>query len=220
MHDVVLEARGLTKRFGARTALDAVDLTLARGESVALFGANGAGKSTLLGLLAGTIRPSAGTIVTQGAAVGVVAHPTLLYDDLTARENLLFFARLYGVPEPRARVDDLLGRAGLAERGDEPVRAFSRGMQQRVSLARSLVHDPPVLFLDEPFTGLDPAGAAALRATLLALRGEGRTLVLSSHDLASGLELSDRWLVLRRGRIAREGASSGSEVRAIEEELR
>jgi heme exporter protein A len=218
MRDAILEARGLTKRFGPRVALDSVDLALARGESLALFGANGAGKSTLLGALAGTIRPTAGKVTLEGA-LGYVAHATLLYDDLTARENLVFFARLHGVDEPEARATDLLARAGLAERADDPVRAFSRGMQQRVSLARALVHDPPVLFLDEPFTGLDPAGTIAFRETLSALRGQGRTVVIASHDLASGLELSDRWIVLRRGRIASEGRSAGTDPKGLEGEL-
>jgi heme exporter protein A len=224
MREAVLEARGLTKRYGARVALDSIDLTVARDESLAIFGANGAGKSTLLGALAGTIRPTAGKVLAEGgsanAAPGYVAHATLLYDDLTARENLVFFARLHGVADPGARAADLLGRAGLAERADDPVRAFSRGMQQRVSLARALVHDPPVLFLDEPFTGLDLAGASAFRDTLAALRGRGRTVVLSSHDLASGLVLTDRWTVLQRGRIASEGRSEGTDPRALEEYLR
>jgi heme exporter protein A len=216
--DPILEAKGVSKRFGAIAALDSVDLTLRRGESVALFGPNGAGKSTLLRILTRTLRPTSGTIEDgdDAPAIGVVSHQTFLYDDLSARENLSFYARLHGVEKVPARVDALLSSAGLSARADDPVRGFSRGMQQRVALSRALVHGPALLVLDEPFTGLDPVAAAHLRATLRGQRDEGTTLLVATHDLSEGLALSDRWLILRKGRIVRAGSSSELDAAALE----
>ena len=208
----VLETRGLTRRFGALVALDRVDLTVARGECVAVFGSNGAGKTTLFRLVTATLRPSAGTVSIAGLdprraeievrrLLGVVSHQTFLYDGLTTHENLSFFARLHGVRDPAARADELLARTGLVAKRDERVRALSRGMQQRIALARALVHEPELLLLDEPFTGLDPRAADWLHRTIEELRGEGRTILFISHDVPRGLALSDRWIFLARGRV-------------------
>ena len=213
----MLEARGLTKRYGANLALDHVDLDVASGESLAVFGPNGAGKTTLTRILATHLRATEGTLRIAGrdprrfdretrSMIGLISHQTFLYDDLSARENLVFFGRLYGALRIGERVDALLESFGLTDRADDPVRTYSRGMQQRLSVARALVHDPSVVFLDEPFTGLDPHAAMALNETLARLRGQGRTLVVTTHDLARGIALSDRFVILVRGRIAARGA--------------
>ncbi len=223
----IVSARGLTRRFGVRAAVDAVDLDVRRGESLAVFGPNGAGKTTLLRLLAGALKATAGTLRVDGrdparedlevrATLGLLSHQSFLYDDLSARDNLLFFARLHGVGAPRERADGLLDTVGLASRADDPVRTFSRGMQQRLSLARALVHDPLLLLLDEPFSGLDPHAARTLRETLQGLRRAGRTLIHTTHDPSEGLHLSDRWIFLARGRITASGASEGEDPARLE----
>ena len=222
-----IEARALVKRFGAVLAVDEVSLSIGAGEAVALFGPNGAGKSTLIGLLTLGLRPERGSVRLNGLdprrddveirrRIGLISHRSLLYDALSAAENLAFFGRLYGVADPAARARELLGTIGLAHRADDPVGLLSRGMLQRVSIVRALVHDPPVVFLDEPFTGLDPHAAAMLRETLEGLRRRGRTLVVVTHDLRQGLELSDRWLLMSRGRVVDEGVSHGTGAQAFE----
>ena len=150
--------------------------------------------------------------------IGLVSHQSLLYDQLTAAENLEFFARLYGVDDPRTRGAELLDTIGLGHRAADPVGMLSRGMQQRVSIARALVHDPPIVFLDEPFTGLDPHAAEMLRTTLDGLRTRGRTVLLVTHNRRQGLELSHRWLLLSRGRIIDQGNSEGADPAAFERE--
>jgi heme exporter protein A len=224
----MVEARGLIRRFGHVNAVDGIDLVVRRGESVALFGPNGAGKTTLIRILTSALKPSSGTVkIAQldprvqeretRRLVGVISHQSFLYDDLSARDNLLFFARLYGVDHPRDRTQALLESMDLAARADDPAGTFSRGMQQRLTLARCLIHDPQVVFLDEPFTGLDPQSATTLRTTLEGLRAQARTLVLVTHHLARGLELSDRWLILARGRIVDDGLSVDNEPASFEQ---
>jgi heme exporter protein A len=141
--------------------------------------------------------------------IGVISHSTYLYGDLTAAENLTFFGKLYGLPDAAAAAERWLVAMELDDRADDPTNSFSRGMTQRLSLARSLVHDPEIVFLDEPFSGLDPHEASVLRATLDRLRAEGRTFVTVTHDIPLGLEISDRWMLLHRGRIADQGPSAG-----------
>ena len=219
----LLSARGLTRRFGAATALDGVDLEVRRGEPVALFGVNGAGKTTLLRILAGGLRPTKGTLVVDGVdaraggrslrgRIGLLSHQTLLYDDLTARENLLFFAALHGVSDAPAAAADGLERVGLASRADDPVRALSRGMQQRVALARALLHGPALLLLDEPATGLDARSSEGLRTALRDAGARGATWVLATHDVDEGLDLCPRWVALRHGRVIDSGASAGEDA--------
>lgn len=226
--DLMIEARGLTRRFGDRTAVNGVDLEIRRGESLALFGPNGSGKTTLLRLLTSALKPSAGSFTIAGLdprvadrearrILGALYHQTFLYDDLSARDNLLFFARLYGASDADRRAESLLAAVGLAERADDPVRSFSRGMQQRVSLARCLIHEPRVVILDEPFTGLDPHSAATFTETLQTMRSRGRTLLLVTHNLQRGLDLCDRWLILNRGRIVAEGSSAGVDRSAFDQ---
>ena len=215
MTEPAISARGLEKRFGFAVALAGIDLAVPPGRSLAVLGPNGAGKSTLLRLLAGLARPSAGTVEIAGrlahgrearARVGLVGHATFLSPALTARENLVFAARLCGVAAPAARAAALLEEAELSAVADRPVGSFSRGMAQRVAIARALVHDPAVVLLDEPFTGLDRRSAERLAERLLRLRRLGRTLLLATHDVASAARLADAAIVLARGRIARESA--------------
>jgi heme exporter protein A len=209
VNGAALAARGLGKRFGHAVALAGLDLDVAAGGALAVLGANGAGKSTLLRLAAGLARPSEGSLTIDGrrasesrARVGYVGHATLLYPALSARENLLFAARLYGVPQPAARAAALLAQEGLAAVGDLPVGSFSRGMAQRVAIARGLVHDPALVLLDEPFTGLDRRAADRLSERLAGLRAAGHTLLLATHDVARAAQLADAALVLARGRAA------------------
>jgi heme exporter protein A len=225
--DAAIEVSGLVKRFGPVVALDGVELRVERGESVALFGPNGAGKTTLVRVLTLGLRPDAGSFRILGldprredrslrAAIGLLSHQTFLYDDLTAQQNLAFFASLYGLAEPSRRAAELLARFELADRAADAVGSLSRGMQQRVALARALVHDPPLVLLDEPFTGLDPHAALLLRETIAELRARGTSLLWITHDLRQGLELSDRWLLLSAGRVLAEGVSGAAETSALE----
>jgi heme exporter protein A len=213
---LLVAARGLTRRFGAATALDSVDLDVRYGEPVALFGANGAGKTTLLRLLSGALKPTAGAIALDGvdvrhagaasrAGIGLLSHHTFLYDDLSAFENLQFFAALHGVGDPEGTARRRLDDAGLGAASDRPLSGYSRGMQQRVALARALLHEPSLLLLDEPSSGLDAPSAARLRRSLHEAGSRGATWVLATHDVEEGLALCPRWIALARGRIAGEG---------------
>lgn len=222
MSRAAIEARGLAKRFGPVIALRGIDFTVAEGSVFGVLGPNGAGKSTLLRLLAGLMRPSAGSLRVGGrgdrrslrAEIGLVGHSTFLQPELTARENLLFIGRSYGVRNPAARADALLSDHALESWADRPARTLSRGLAQRLAIARALVHDPPVLLFDEPFTGLDPDSSRRLARRIAHLRDERRTLVLVSHDPARAAELADAALVLRQGRVALEarGASLTSDT--------
>lgn len=222
-----IQVRGLSKKFGDRTAVRALDLDVAQGEFVALFGPNGSGKTTLIRMLAATLRPTSGTYLIAGLdprsadresrrRIGALFHQTFLYDELSARENLLFFASLYGVQDAASRAEALLDSMGLGERADDAVGGFSRGMQQRVALARCLISDPEVVFLDEPFTGLDPHSAARFTVALRELRRRERTVLLVTHDLRRGLELCDRFVILNRGRIVDHGSSDGLDAATFE----
>jgi heme exporter protein A len=182
------------------------------GEIVGLLGPNGAGKSTLLAVVSTLLEPSSGEVLygahtarTAGSALrarlGLLAHDLHLYGELSARENLMFFASLYGVKDRSRRVDEALERAALLDRGGDPVSSFSRGMRQRLALERALLHDPRLLLLDEPFTGLDDQSAAALALRLSALREEQRIILLATHDLEVADRLIDRAVILRDGRV-------------------
>jgi ABC-type multidrug transport system ATPase subunit len=211
---VVVEVDRLGKSFGRTSVLRDVSLRIAAGETVALFGPNGAGKSTLLRVCATLMTPTAGALRLFGSdgrnaavrrRIGLVAHQSFLYPDLTARENLLFYAGLYRVADAVQLVDAWLARVELVDAGDRPVRVFSRGMEQRLSLARALLPDPELVLLDEPWSGLDAAAADWLDALLGELRSRGRTIVAATHDFARGLGVADRAVILHRGRIAWEG---------------
>ena len=208
-----IDVRGLTSAFSGRRAVDGVAFSLRGGECLALFGPNGAGKTTLLRMLAGLLRPTSGTARIGGvevpggpavrAVVGLISHASLLYGALTALENVELAAKLYGVREPRAAALRALEAMRVRDRAATPVRALSRGLQQRVSIARAMVHEPSVVLLDEPFTGLDAAGAAALTSALVALRGSGAALVLVTHNLDEGLSLATHAAIMTAGRFVR-----------------
>lgn len=208
---VAVEVRELTRSFGARKALDGVSLELPAGAFLSIFGPNGAGKTTLVRVLTTLTPPSAGSAKVLGmdvvkdavelrGRIGLISHNPLLYPDLTAEENLLFFADMYGVAEPKQRVKDLLARVELDHRRLDYVRNFSRGMIQRLSIARALLHTPEVLFLDEPYSGLDPH-AMDILDTLIAQIREQHTFVMISHDLSKGLELCSHALILAKGKV-------------------
>ena len=227
---IALEAVALTREFGGRRAVDGVDLAVHAGECLALFGPNGAGKTTLLRMLAGLLRPTSGRATVDGVAlgadpavrsrVGIISHQSMLYAALTARENVEFSARLYGVADARDAAAEALERMRVADRADAPVRSLSRGLQQRVSVARAIVHDPRVVLLDEPYTGLDEAGAAALTATLEQLKASGAALVLVTHNLSEGLALATHAAIMRRGRLVRHEHRASVEVATYAAEYR
>jgi len=206
----VVTAREVSRAFGRRRALNKVSFSAAAGAIVGVLGPNGAGKSTLLGVLSTLLRPTSGSVSYGGAdatpaalrsRIGVLGHDLFLYPELTARENLQFFAGLYGVADAAARVAAALQTAGLDARADDLTSAYSRGMRQRVALERALIHSPRLLLLDEPFTGLDDASAAALVERLRGLRTEGRIVILATHDLDLADGLLDQALFLRDGRV-------------------
>lgn len=215
----IIEAEQLKKAYGDLPVLRGIDFTVRRGEFVALLGANGSGKSTLLRLLSGLSKPTAGTIRIGGwempreamavrARIGLVAHQPLLYENLTARENLDFFGKLYGIDrnERERRIKDLLRAVGLSRRADSRARTFSRGMKQRLSLARASLHQPDVLLLDEPYSGLDQAAVERLDEMLSAAIEQGRTIIMSTHQLARIPPAAERALVLARGKIGYDDA--------------
>ena len=207
--DDAIVLAGAAKCFGIHTALHPIDLVIPHGQAALLVGANGAGKSTLLRLVAGLCRPSAGSVKINGrdpqripearAEIGLLSHQTLLYDELTARENLHFFAQLYGLDDPDQRLDEALAAVDLNERLDQRVGSFSRGMKQRLAIARAILHGPSILLLDEPFTGLDTSACATLHRLLHRFRQEGRTCILVTHRLDEADGLVDRLLVIERG---------------------
>lgn len=213
MSGAILEARELTKRLGRRAVLAELDLQLAPGELVALLGRNGAGKTTLLRCLAGVAQPTAGRVVSAVSrdrrrarrAVGFVGHETLLYGALSARENLVFASRLYGIPDSD-RIDHLLRDLALERVATQRVETFSRGMRQRLALARAWVHEPRVLLLDEPWSALDAGSATLLDDRLRAFRAAGGTALFSSHDFQRCAALADRAVLLRGGRAEPAGA--------------
>ncbi|MCO6449251.1 MAG: heme ABC exporter ATP-binding protein CcmA [Caldilineales bacterium] len=212
MSDALVHVRDLRKAFGRHRVLRGLNLDIEAGSSVALLGPNGAGKTTLLRILASLSRPTSGTVTIAGVDIsanpegirqhiGMVSHAPLLYDDLSAEENLQFYARLYGMKEPGERIRELLQRVGLDQRRKDLVRTFSRGMVQRMAIARALLHNPPILLLDEPDTGLDPQAAEMMTDLLRELGGSERTILMTTHHLERGLGLADRILILSSGNL-------------------
>ena len=220
---MTLAGRGLVCSYGPTRALEGVDILAGSGEIVALVGPNGAGKTTLLRALSGERRPDRGKVLLDGSPVsgadagwrgrvGLVSHRTGLYRKLTVAENLKFFASLHAIPTPRNAVAQALDTIGVATLANTRIEALSRGQCQRVALARTLLHDPDILFLDEPFTGLDPAAATALESTLRTRRTAGGIIVLVTHDLRRCLGLADRVVVLRRGHKVHDGETGAADA--------
>jgi heme exporter protein A len=210
-----IEAEGIVFSFGQTRALRGVSLRVERGESIAIFGPNGAGKTTFLKVLAALLRPEEGSVLIEGVdartdpvgyrrLIGVISHQPYVYPQLTGRENLEFYARMHGLAEVKRVADRALDEMGLGGVADRAASAYSRGMLQRLAIGRALLHDPPVLLLDEPFTGLDHQARQKLEALLTDLRDGRRTVILTSHDIDAGLGLADRIAVLARGAMAFE----------------
>lgn len=210
---LMITVKKLIKRFGLKTILRGLDFNVEPGEFVALLGPNGAGKTTFLRILASLSRPSMGEVIIAGhklpneasqvrAKLGVVSHMPLLYPDLTAEENLQFYARMYGVIDAEPRITEVLNMVGLEHRRRDLVSTFSRGMQQRLAIGRSIIHDPEVVLFDEPYTGLDQDASSMLDEVLHSVAAKGRTVVMTSHDLARAEDLATRFDILSRGVIA------------------
>lgn len=208
-----IETRALTRRYGRTRALVDVSLSCGGGEAVALVGPNGAGKSTLLTLLSTLARPTSGDVLFDGRQaaawgpalrrrMGVLGHDVGLYPELTARENLMFFGRLFEVADLERAVADAIAHAGLERRADSPVGTFSRGMRQRLAIERALLHGPDILLFDEPFTGLDESSSEALITRLLGLRSAGSCIVFSSHDFEHAERIASRVALLDAGRLS------------------
>ena len=227
MAGALLQADRLTRHFGSRVAVQDVSLSVGAGQIVSLLGPNGAGKTTTLRMLAGLLSPTTGSISIDGAAVptgrtaelrrsvGILTESPGLWDGLTVRRNLLTYARLYGLADPEARVNQALALVDLADRADEPAGVLSKGLKQRCALARALIHRPSIVLLDEPTAGLDPAAARQVRHLLLQLRSDDRAVLVSTHNLAEAEELSDQIVILNTRLLAvgtpdglRQGASS------------
>lgn len=206
----MIEVWGLTKRYGSTAALEGVDLEVPRGRFATVFGPNGAGKTTLTKILATLTKPSsgevriAGTPIEEGTEVrrkiGLVSHKSFLYGDLTSIENLGFYARMFDLRDRRDRIRELLEMVGLKERANEPVRSFSRGMEQRLAIARALLHEPEVLLLDEPYTGLDLGASEMLKGVLERVLEMRKTVLMTTHDVERGLEFCERAVILVNGK--------------------
>jgi len=207
-----IEARGLNKKFGYKTALRNIDIVLKQGDSLVLFGPNGAGKSTLIQVMCSLMRPTSGSIRIAGyelprdrealhQIIGLIGHQTFLYPHLSAYENLKFYGTMYRVTRLDLRIAEVLDLVGLSGNSNDAVQNFSRGMQQRLAIGRAILHDPMILFLDEPFTGLDQQGSEDFLKLILQFRDQGKTVILASHRLQLGLELCTRAAILKSGRI-------------------
>jgi heme exporter protein A len=219
-----LESEDIRKTFGHFTALGGVTLRVRRGEFLALFGRNGAGKTTFLKIAATLVRYTYGKLRIEGIDIreqpeaarrhiGFLSHNTYLYRDLTPVENLRFFSRLYGVPDSEERIESLLDRVGLRRRATDPVRAFSRGLHQRLGIARVMLHDPSVILLDEPYTGLDANAVEILNQILDQAAAAGKTIILTTHDLEQGLRGATRSVIMDRGKIVFDGDPKDQAIR-------
>jgi heme ABC exporter ATP-binding subunit CcmA len=222
----MIEVNRLAKHFGRVSALRDLNLSIKTGEFIALFGRNGAGKTTLLRILAGLSRPSSGTFKIQlpgtntpllRGSIGYLSHNTSLYMDLTAMENLRFYARLMGIPADNESLEKKISQVGLAGREREPVRNYSRGMQQRLAIARAFLHNPGIFLLDEPFTGLDQAGSQFLKDYLLKAHSSGKTCIMTIHDTSLGYEMADRFIVIEKGIAALDVSKSSVSLAAFQE---
>lgn len=209
-HSILVE--GVTKSFGPKMVLKGIDLKLNKGDFLTVFGPNGAGKTTLIKIVSTISRPNSGRVVIAGCdakkrpvdarrLIGVVSHDSMLYSNLTALENLEFYGKMYDVPDLKSRIDSLLEQVGLSGNRNQMAGTFSHGMQKRLSIARAFLHDPPVLLLDEPETGLDQQGIAMLSDTLRLLGTDKRTILMTTHSLERGFEACSKVAILTRGKI-------------------
>lgn len=222
-NSIIIEVNDLWKSFGKTPALRGIDLKIRKGEFITIFGPNGAGKTTLVKILSTLIKPFSGSARIDGShlkddsvdirrKIGVVSHDPFLYDGLTAYENLKFYARMYDLSNLEERAREVIQVVGLEDRQHEPVYTFSHGMLQRLSIARAILHDPKVLFLDEPYAGLDQHAAELLKEILMGLHGEDRTIIMTTHNLERGLELCDRVAIMVAGRIVHEERNDSIDV--------
>ncbi len=228
---MAIEIAALVKRFGALRALNGLDLVVPDGAFLVLYGPNGAGKTTLLKIVAGLAKPSSGAVRIDGedliahpqrlrGRIGFLTHSSYLYGELSAEENLRLYAELNGLDRPAARVAEVLAEVGLSNRAHDRVSTYSRGMVQRASIARALIHRPNVLLLDEPFSGLDPEAADHLHGLLVGLRDGARSMILVTHDIARGLALADHVAIQCRGRIAWQSPRADLTAEALTETYR
>jgi heme exporter protein A len=219
-----LESQDIRKTFGHFTALSGVTLNVERGEFLALFGRNGAGKTTFLKIAATLVRHTHGKLRIEGVDIseeperarrhiGFLSHNTYLYRDLNPVENLRFFARLYGLKNPDSRIESLLDRVGLRRRSSDPVRGFSRGLHQRLGIARVMLHDPSLILLDEPYTGLDANAVEILHQMLDEASAAGKTIILTTHDLEQGLRAATRAAIIDRGKVVFIGTAKDQAIR-------
>ena len=224
----MIEIRGLVKSFGHKAILKGMDLEVADGQFLTLVGPNGAGKTTLIRILATLSKATSGTVLMDGfdlgdesvdirRRMGLVSHQTLLYEDLTPDENLRFYGRMYDVPDSEDRIEAVLQQVGLEGRRHDPVRTFSRGMQQRLAIARAILHQPSILLLDEPDTGLDQHAAEMLHELLATVGTGDRTVLMTTHNLERGLSMGDRVAILAEGRIAYGADKDALDVKSFRE---
>ena len=215
----MIHVHDITKNFGSMTVLDNVNFSVKGGEFLTIVGPNGAGKTTLIKIMATLVNATGGTVEIGGfdvkkspekvrGIIGVISHNTYLYNELTAGENLKFFGKMYAIPDSDKRVDEVLGETGLSDRKHDRVGTFSRGMKQRLSIARAILHNPPVLLLDEPYTGLDQQASASLESVLNSLTGSGITTIMISHDLKRGLALADQVMIMASGTVTYHAPAS------------
>ena len=215
----MIHVHDVTKNFGSMTVLDNVNFSVKGGEFLTIVGPNGAGKTTLIKIMATLVNATGGTVEIGGfnvkkspekvrGIIGVISHNTYLYNELTAGENLKFFGKMYAIPDSDKRVDEVLGETGLSDRKHDRVGTFSRGMKQRLSIARAILHNPLVLLLDEPYTGLDQQASASLESVLNSLTGSGITTIMISHDLKRGLALADQVMILASGTVTYHAPAS------------
>jgi heme exporter protein A len=215
-----IKAEGITKSFGGMEALRGVDLNIKKGEFYTLFGPNGAGKTTFIKILSTLAKPSSGKLTVAGrdavkdpdgvrGVTGVLSHDPFLYENLSAFENIRFFGTMYGVRDAGKRAEEVISRVGLGKRMHDLVRTFSRGMKQRLAVARAIVHDPAILLLDEPYTGLDQHGSRVFGEMLSLLKSDGRTILMTTHNIEEGLDRSDRVGILAGGRMVYESEADG-----------
>lgn len=224
----MIKVSALRKSYGSVDALRGVDLHVKQGEFLTLFGPNGAGKTTLLKTLSTIIKPTSGKVYIDGLdaveadhavrrKIGVISHKTFLYGDLTALENLVFYARMYQLPQPEKRARELIQEVGLSGRENHLVETFSRGMEQRLSIARALIHEPNIIFLDEPYSGLDQHASLMLSNLLKKLHTDTRTIIMTTHNISHGLEISDRIVIQLAGKIVFEDQTSNHTIKSFED---